>query len=429
MKKIVLLILILFVAFNSNSSSQGWVKIFENDDGIFQLAVNSKNEIFAIAYNINHDSTSWLFMSQDNGKSWNTKNMKFPYYYEYFFENYFYYYKIKINSKDDIFIAMDTIIIRSTDNGNSFKTILDDEILYNLFGYHTIGHHDNNFEIAPNNDIYISCYWGDSIPNKTGYQTIISTNNGDSWEIIAENTYRFAKLSFGQDGNVYMVSNWSAYCSSDTCKTWIQLPTDSIQKVGSNVGYPLALGMDNNDNLFILTEINSIIKSSDYGKSWSIVYLSSQATKWGIHIEASNNGWIFAPKFYSIDNGNNWNENQLDFDYLYTHDSTCYGIYRRDELWKFSNDPVNVESPYDEIIFEISPNPAREYIEINVVHQLSESSELSESYHFQIYNVYGEQIAVGAHCNVPVRIDVSAFPDGIYFIRMGNEFQKFVVMR
>ena len=62
--------------------------------------------------------------------------------------------------------------------------------------------------------------------------------------------------------------------------------------------------------------------------------------------------------------------------------------------------------------------------------QLSESLELSESYHFQIFNVFGEKMFdVGAHCNVPLRIDVSQFPNGIYFIRVGNEFQKFVVMR
>ncbi|MFH1049683.1 MAG: T9SS type A sorting domain-containing protein [bacterium] len=47
----------------------------------------------------------------------------------------------------------------------------------------------------------------------------------------------------------------------------------------------------------------------------------------------------------------------------------------------------------------------------------------------QIYNVYGEKIAVGVHCNVPLRIDVSTFPVGIYFLRIGNEIQNFVVMR
>ncbi len=71
----------------------------------------------------------------------------------------------------------------------------------------------------------------------------------------------------------------------------------------------------------------------------------------------------------------------------------------------------------------VTPNPANEYIEIDV------NPQLSESYHFQIYNVFGEQIAVGAHCNVPLRIRISDFPDGTYFIRAGNVIEKFVVLR
>ena len=63
--------------------------------------------------------------------------------------------------------------------------------------------------------------------------------------------------------------------------------------------------------------------------------------------------------------------------------------------------------------------------------------KLSKSYQVQIYNVYGEKMRVGAHCNVPLRIDVSGLPNGIYFLKLSESselsesyyFQKFVVIK
>jgi|GEM_PF-7027476 len=80
--------------------------------------------------------------------------------------------------------------------------------------------------------------------------------------------------------------------------------------------------------------------------------------------------------------------------------------------------------------FVIYPNPASDYIEIKIGNKLSESFELSESYQIQIYNVYGEQMPVGAGSEpAPTginRIDISHFPTGMYFIRIGDEIGKFV---
>ncbi|MFH1051931.1 MAG: T9SS type A sorting domain-containing protein [bacterium] len=73
----------------------------------------------------------------------------------------------------------------------------------------------------------------------------------------------------------------------------------------------------------------------------------------------------------------------------------------------------------------ISPNPASEYIEI----KLSKSFELSESYSIEIFNVYSEQMTVGIQNFEPLRIDISGFPVGIYFLRIGDEIQKFVVIK
>ncbi len=79
----------------------------------------------------------------------------------------------------------------------------------------------------------------------------------------------------------------------------------------------------------------------------------------------------------------------------------------------------------------ISPNPASEYIEITVGANGS-SPVLKEQ--IQIFNVYGNSI-MKSFLTSPfgegqgVRLDVSNFPDGIYFLRIGSEIQKFVVIK
>ncbi|MFH1050452.1 MAG: T9SS type A sorting domain-containing protein [bacterium] len=83
--------------------------------------------------------------------------------------------------------------------------------------------------------------------------------------------------------------------------------------------------------------------------------------------------------------------------------------------------------------FTISPNPASEYIEI----KLSESSELSESYPIQIFNLYGEKMTIVVQNFESLRIDISSFPVGMYFVKISESselsgsyrIQKFVVIK
>ncbi len=92
-----------------------------------------------------------------------------------------------------------------------------------------------------------------------------------------------------------------------------------------------------------------------------------------------------------------------------------------------ADDYSNYVKDNNKNILVISPNPASEYIEIDLV------AKLSESYQIQIFDVYGKEMYVGAHCpdiiGMPLRIDISSFPDGVYFLRIGNETQKFVVIK
>ncbi|MFH1050420.1 MAG: T9SS type A sorting domain-containing protein [bacterium] len=95
----------------------------------------------------------------------------------------------------------------------------------------------------------------------------------------------------------------------------------------------------------------------------------------------------------------------------------------------------NIVSVEDEKIGErginIYPNPASEYIEI----KLLESSELSESYNIQIYNILSECVSYLTptllHTPYPsqernIRIDISSLQVGVYYIKIGGIFEKFI---
>jgi hypothetical protein len=103
------------------------------------------------------------------------------------------------------------------------------------------------------------------------------------------------------------------------------------------------------------------------------------------------------------------------------------------DIWKYLNQVINKNTSINDYynINAISPNPASDYIEINLDNViLSEAKNL-----VKIYNTYGECVMemqdVGhlrdvGHLN---RIDISHLPFGFYFIRIGNYSQKFMVIR
>ncbi|ROL62471.1 T9SS C-terminal target domain-containing protein [Bacteroidetes/Chlorobi group bacterium ChocPot_Mid] len=76
-------------------------------------------------------------------------------------------------------------------------------------------------------------------------------------------------------------------------------------------------------------------------------------------------------------------------------------------------------------VLTISPNPASDYIEF----KLSESSKLSESYSFQIYNTLGVCVMVEQSTSPIQKIDISHLPSGIYFVKYGNYTENFLVVR
>ena len=83
-------------------------------------------------------------------------------------------------------------------------------------------------------------------------------------------------------------------------------------------------------------------------------------------------------------------------------------------------------NPYSDM--RISPNPASDYIEIS---QPSESLKPSEGSIVKIYNTFGEcVISVETQDFASLqRINISHLPIGLYFIQIGNDTVKLMVMR
>jgi len=105
--------------------------------------------------------------------------------------------------------------------------------------------------------------------------------------------------------------------------------------------------------------------------------------------------------------------------YLHTDTSTWAMYYA-----ELKPNYTSVSGQTDDVQIEVTPNPAGDYIII-----ASKPSEGFEPSAIYIYNTLGEKVTtVGARHAVPLRIDISALPKGMYFVRIGGEIAKFMKM-
>jgi hypothetical protein len=102
---------------------------------------------------------------------------------------------------------------------------------------------------------------------------------------------------------------------------------------------------------------------------------------------------------------------------------------------------TNIEEMNITSSISISPNPASDYIIINV----EAGSKPAHLIEFEIFNIFGEKIQnptlalpvgegtgkvlpTGEDLGGVFKIDISNLPSGVYFIKIGNKFEKFVKM-
>jgi hypothetical protein len=102
---------------------------------------------------------------------------------------------------------------------------------------------------------------------------------------------------------------------------------------------------------------------------------------------------------------------------------------RYGDIWVVKLNPfTDVEEKTSEKIFEISPNPASDFIELSV----GTRRAVSDQSDVRIFDVLGEiQTTPNPTPTLPasgegVRLDVSGLAPGMYFVRIGESVQKFI---
>jgi hypothetical protein len=159
--------------------------------------------------------------------------------------------------------------------------------------------------------------------------------------------------------------------------------------------------------------------------------------------------WIngeFQAGSYNLNWHGNWNENQSN----YGINAVFFENYWND------GSPAEQERYFDNLIISterigceltssientgiinvitISPNPASDYIEIQV--KPSEGLEPSEGYNVQIFNILGIEVGQSSLIVITgqtgasdlLKIDISNLNAGVYFIKIGDRVEKFVKM-
>ena len=94
---------------------------------------------------------------------------------------------------------------------------------------------------------------------------------------------------------------------------------------------------------------------------------------------------------------------------------------------KFYYDPTTseVKGTGDESGFSVSPSPATDFIEISDINRRVNPTVDNSS--IKIFNVFGQAVlSVGTIHELPLRINTSALPLGVYFVRIGDRVSKFV---
>ena len=262
-----------------------------------------------------------------------------------------------------------------------------------------------------------------------GSGVYLSSNNGSSWTCLNNGLPNEAIRALAISGsNIFAGTDVGMYLSTNNGSSWDAisngLPANtrvlSIAISGSNV-----FAGTNNQGVFL--SIN--------GSSWTAI--NNGFTSTNVNALAISGSSIFAGTidgvFLSIDNGNSWtsvSDGLIDPNIV---SLTISGIYIFASTYKYDGGCV-WKRPLSELIgiqentfnsnIRIFPNPAANFITIENPSKENATLEISNSIGQVVYKT---QISSSENTK---ELDVSAFPSGIYFVKIKSRsdvaVQKFV---
>lgn len=300
------------------------------------------------------------------------------------------------------------------------------------------------------NQVFKLATSGDNVYCGTNYHGLFrSTDDGETWAAVnnglSNNPYIYIMSLSVKNDIVYAgiqprgnMNGFGLYKSTDNCESWkcINGNVDTIDYF-LNI---IEIVFKEND-IYLATALGGIYYSDDNGENWTSKNNGLIIDPWSgnyISLSLVDNdlflGTLTKGVFWSPDDAEQW----LDVsygksfknvravkqcaDYLFM--ATDSGMYRikRNEIIS-SIDQINELS-----ISSIFPNPASDYIEINL--ERCQALTKCRTFGINIYNTFGELVISEAGHLEEIghlkRIDISHLPAGVYFLKIGNKAEKFV---
>ncbi|OGU18265.1 MAG: hypothetical protein A2X61_15740 [Ignavibacteria bacterium GWB2_35_12] len=306
-----------------------------------------------------------IYVSSDNGNIWIKKdNGMSGEGINCFFVN-----------NNNIYAGTSSGIYMSSDNGNNWIPKNQGITEYEYTGINSLAIKDSTIFAGTSDGVYAS------------------TNNGDNW----------SRKNFQVNVSSIVVNKNNIYISGDGYNTGIHVSTDNGSTwVAKNTG----MDISESTKFYLLS----------YGDS--------------VYTGASRQG-----VFLTNDNGNNWIQYSdglspyvqgfelmlaTNEKYLFVGSTGATGYCT---LWRrLHNEPeISVEEDYTMPgILQAYPNPSSDYIFIKC------DGDVSLNQSIKIYDILGNTVWQGIMEGEPIRIDISSFPTGVYYVNVNGSTKMFV---
>ena len=221
-------------------------------------------------------------------------------------------------------------------------------------------------------------------------------NGGTSWTTLNGSGMGVTKQIFFTDiTNGYTVNNnGNVFRTTDGGNTFVAAGQTCLQT-------PLDMQFINDSTGFVVgSYINSfcdISYTTNYGSTWQSINLPYAYAGWGVYAFDTANVYLVGQNQSIIKTGTN-------------------GIITSQHY--IQDDVTNT--------FKIYPNPTKNILNISMV-DIKTLHERENTISIIIQNTLGEIIYSKQSCTSLESIDVSGFASGVYFVRVGNEVEKFIV--
>ncbi|OGU42619.1 MAG: hypothetical protein A2X61_00620 [Ignavibacteria bacterium GWB2_35_12] len=270
-----------------------------------------------------------------------------------------------------------------------------------------------------NNILYISTVKGFNKSTDFGH-TMIKSDKG-----LVDSSLGYFSID---DDKILISANSKLFLSMDNAQSWTFLKDFSDTTISS-------LAIDGN-HIYIGTEYYGLYISTDYGQSWTDL---RRMYNFGIiYTLAAKGSDVFIGSYavgvhYSSDYGQSWKEvNSGIWDFFY-NDACIYDIAISDDNYAYTSPHSNgvyrlnideITNVYDKQIetndsFSLYPNPSSDYVFIKC-------RDGALNHNIKIYDILGNAVWQGIIKGESMRIDVSSFPVGVYFLQVNGSTKMFV---